>query len=185
MIRINLLPVKEVKKYPEIRQELSIVVLSYVLISLIFLYTFISLNSQKNEFKKELQTVRTELQKYKDTEKKLARLKKEKEIVEKKIKIISNLEKERGKVIKILDILAKNFLADKMWLENLKLDGNKLHIKGIALGNEAVAEFMEKLKESKYFQTIELIKTVKKEIQGFNLTSFSLECKIRPVEKRV
>ncbi|HDD35174.1 MAG TPA: hypothetical protein ENF30_00055, partial [Candidatus Desulfofervidus auxilii] len=116
MIKINLLPAKEVERYPEIRQELSIVILSYILISLVFVYVFINFNTQKKYLKKELQTVRTEIQKFKGVQKKLARLKKEKVICEKKIKVISNLEKEREKVIDILNILAKNFVIDKMWL---------------------------------------------------------------------
>ena len=53
-----------------------------------------------------------------------------------------------------------------------------MSIKGIALGNETVAEFMERLKKTPYFQLVELIKTEKKKIAELSLTKFTLKCSV-------
>ena len=105
-------------------------------------------------------------------------MKKQKRVIEQKIKVVSVLEKERKKAIEVLNALTANFLVNKMWFEELTLEGNQLSIKGIALGNETVAEFMERLKRTPYFQLIELIKTEKKKIAELSLTKFTLKCNI-------
>jgi type IV pilus assembly protein PilN len=178
MIKINLLPREEVKAVPEVKREFSIVFLFYILLALVGSYLALSLNSQKTTLKKELQSVQTELNKYKDIQRKLAGLKNKKKVIKQKIKVVSVLEKERGKAIEVLNTLTAKILVDKMWVEELKLEGNRLSIKGIALGNETVAEFMERLKKTPNFQVVELIKTEKKKVSEVSLTSFTLECNI-------
>ncbi len=178
MIKINLLPREEIKAVPDIKREVSIIFLLYILLALIGAYFVMSINSQKTSLKKELQSLQIELAKYQDIQKKLTDLKKQKKIIEQKIKVVSALEKERKKVIEVLNALTANFLVNKMWFEELTLEGNQLSIKGIALGNETVAEFMERLKKTPYFQLVELIKTEKKKIAELSLTKFTLKCSV-------
>jgi len=179
MIRINLLSLHEIKTHLDIKREFSIVILSYILVFLSILYLFFNLNAQKRRIKTELNSVQTEIRQYKDVQTKLSALKKEKRLIEQKLKVISILEAERKKVVAVLDVLADNFLINKMWFEELNLKGDDLNIKGIALGNEAIAEFMRKLKKAPYFKSVNLIKTEKKNVQQINLTGFSLNCKIK------
>ncbi|HEC50219.1 MAG TPA: hypothetical protein ENI40_03570 [Candidatus Desulfofervidus auxilii] len=185
MIKINLLPREEIKAVPDIKREVSIVFLFYILLILVGAYLFININGKISTLKKELQSAQIELAKYKDIQKKLANLKKQKEIIEQKIKVVSVLEKERKKAIEVLNALTANFLVNKMWFEELTLEGNQLSVKGIALGNETVAEFMERLKKIPYFQVVELIKTEKKKIAELNLTKFTLKCNIRIIGEKV
>ena len=126
----------------------------------------------------KVKTVNMETQKYKSIEEKLKTLKKKKRIIEEKIQIVSNLEKSRKKLLAILDTISENFLVDKMWLEELEIEDNKVHIKGVALGNESIAEFMKRLETTPLFQKVDLIKTQKEKVQQINLTSFELDCKI-------
>ncbi|CAD7771994.1 MAG: Fimbrial assembly protein (PilN) [Candidatus Methanoperedenaceae archaeon GB50] len=185
MIKINLLPREEIKAVPDIKREVSIVFLFYILLILVGAYLFININGKISTLKKELQSAQIELAKYKDIQKKLTDLKKQKEIIEQKIKVVSVLEKERKKAIEVLNALTANFLVNKMWFEELTLEGNQLSVKGIALGNETVAEFMERLKKIPYFQVVELIKTEKKKIAELNLTKFTLKCNIRIIGEKV
>ncbi|MDL1970562.1 MAG: PilN domain-containing protein [Candidatus Desulfofervidaceae bacterium] len=142
-------------------------------------YFFFNLNAQKKEIKTELKTVQTEIDRYKNVQRRLSALKKKKRLIEQKLKVVSLLKVKRKKVVKVLNILADNFLIDKMWFEELNLKGNNLDIKGIALGNEAIAEFMRNLKRAPCFKSVDLIKTEKKSVQKINLTGFSLNCKIK------
>ena len=56
MIKINLLPREEIKAVPNIKREVFIIFLFYILLVLIGAYLIISINSQKTTLKKELQS---------------------------------------------------------------------------------------------------------------------------------
>lgn len=179
MIRINLLSSQEIKTHLDIRTELSIVVLSYILVLLSMFYFFLHLNNQKRKIRTELNVVQTKMQDYKDVQKRLSVLKKEKDLIAQKLKVVSHLKAERKKAVAVLDALADNFLIDKMWFEALNLKGDDLSIKGIALGNEAIAEFMRNLKKAPCFKEVDLVETKKRSVYNINLTGFNLKCKIR------
>ncbi len=178
MIRINFIPTKEIEWLKDIKRELTILFLSCILIFSMGMYLTIKLNHKSNNLRSQLETTQMELKKYEGIEKKLAQLKKEKEIMEQKSKIISDLGKQRMYVTSILREVITQFPVGKMWFEELALDGTNLTIKGVALDNEVIAEFMRRLKKSAYFVQIELIKTEKKQIKELNLKSFNLECKL-------
>jgi type IV pilus assembly protein PilN len=185
MIKINLLPQEEIKAYVDIKREIALVILSYIFIIFVLFYTFNNLHTRQKVLRAKVKTVNMETQKYKSIEEKLKTLKKKKRIIEEKIQIVSNLEKSRKKLLAILDTISENFLVDKMWLEELEIEDNKVHIKGVALGNESIAEFMKRLETTPLFQKVDLIKTQKEKVQQINLTSFELECKIlyHPTQK--
>ncbi len=178
MIKINLLPQKEIKAYVDIKREIFIVILSYTLIVLVLTYISINLHTQQKALRGRLYALNTQIQKYKSIDKKLKALKQKKKIVEKKIRIVSNLEKDRKKILAVLEAISENFLVGKMWFEDLEIKGDRVHIKGVALGNESIAEFMKGLKHTILFQKVDLIKSQKRKVQNLNLTSFELECKI-------
>jgi len=178
MIKINLIPSKEIEKFEDIKRELTIFILLCLLIFSIAMYLTINLKNEKNKIRYQLKTIQTELKNYQGIEKKLIQLKKEKRIIEKKLKIISDLKKQRGYVVSILRELVAQFPVGKMWFEELELNGTNLTIKGVALDNEVIAEFMRRLKRSTYFIQVELIKAEKRQIQDLNFKSFTLECKL-------
>lgn len=178
MIRINLIPLKEVERLENIKRELSMLLLSCILIFSLITYFAVNLNNKVKNMKSQLEATQMELKKYEGIEKKLAQLEKEKKTVEQKLKIVSNLRKQRNYVISILRELVARFPVRKMWFEELTLNGTNLTIKGVALDNEIIAEFMRRLKKSTYFIQVELIKTEKKQIEESNLKSFTLECKL-------
>jgi len=178
MIRINLIPTKEIEWFENIKRELTILLLSCILIFSVIIYFAVNLNSKIRNIKSQLEATQIELKKYEGIEKKLAQLEKEKKTVEQKLKIVSNLGKQRNYVISILQELVARFPVRNMWFEELTLNGTNLTIKGVALDNEIIAEFMRRLKKSTYFIQVELIKTEKKQIEELNLKSFTLECKL-------
>lgn len=178
MIRINLIPTKEIEWFEDIKRELTILLLSCILIFSVIIYFAVNLNNKIRNIKSQLEATQIELKKYEGIEKKLAQLEKEKKTVEQKLKIVSNLGKQRNYVISILRELVARFPVKSMWFEELTLNGTNLTIKGVALDNESIAEFMRRLKKSTYFIQVELIKTEKKQIEELNLKSFTLECKL-------
>ncbi len=175
MIRVNLLPKGEIETYAGIKQEVSIVLLSYMLMGLLILYLSMSVNTQQKRLKAKLNVLNLEINKYKDVEKKIAEYKKQKKVIQQKIKVISNLKRDRKRPLLILNALTSNFLTGKMWFEELTIKGNNLDIKGIALSNESIAEFMKRLKKTALFKRVDLIKTEKRKVQTYELTGFELK----------
>ena len=159
MIKINLLPQEEIKTYVGIKREIALAILSYIFIIFVLFYIFNNLHARQKVLRAKVKALNMQIQKYKSIEEKIKTLKKKKRIIEEKIRIVSNLEKSRKKLLAILDTISENFLLDKMWLEELKVEDNEVHIKGIALGNESIAEFMKRLETTPLFQKVDLIKT--------------------------
>ena len=65
-----------------------------------------------------------------------------------------------------------------MWLTALTQQGNVLSLTGIALDNQTVADFMDKLKTSPFVQNVELSNSSLRKISDRNLKEFSLTCAI-------
>ena len=63
-----------------------------------------------------------------------------------------------------------------MWLTSLTLRGSNISIKGIALDNKTVADFMTRLEDSKLYSNINLQTVNQKIILKYNLKSFDISC---------
>ena len=64
----------------------------------------------------------------------------------------------------------------RLWLTSFEASGEKVNIKGIALDNKTIADFMSRLEESKLYNNVNL-KTIKQQKVGkLNLKHFEIEC---------
>jgi type IV pilus assembly protein PilN len=104
------------------------------------------------------------------------KFKKDQELMERKIAIIENLEKNRKDPIRILDELAIELPAGKIWLTKLEKNGNNLKLEGVAVNNTAVALFMKTLEGSSLIKSVDLVSSRKITIVDSKLMSFVLSC---------
>ena len=64
----------------------------------------------------------------------------------------------------------------RLWLTSFEASGEKVNIKGIALDNKTIADFMSRLEESKLYSNVNL-KTIKQqEVNKLNLKHFEIGC---------
>jgi type IV pilus assembly protein PilN len=70
-----------------------------------------------------------------------------------------------------------------MWLTNLLMNGRNISIKGIALDNKTVADFMTRLEDSKLYTNINLQTVNQKTIRKYNLKSFDISCTRADIQK--
>jgi len=183
MVRINLLPVREIKRRARAKRQITLFALAMVgLLVLLGAIGFLQASKAK-QLQQELTKIRQEKQRYDKVLKQIKQLEKDKKLLEKKIDIIHRLKKESSLTVHILDEIANRTPTKRMWLTSLTQKGSNLTLKGMALDNRTIAAYMEELKKSPYIKDVSLTNSSLKQYAGRNLKSFSLTCSIGVPEK--
>lgn len=174
MIRINLLPYREEKRKADIKRQVIFIVgiflLFFIIVGSLQLFMTLSVNSLQAEVK----SAETRLAILTKITGDLDKFKKDKELLEKKIAIIENLEKGRTLPVHILDEFAERIPVGKVWLVTIKKSDDALLVEGVAIDNPAVALFMTQLERSSYFQSVDLISSEQTLISNVKLMTFTL-----------
>jgi type IV pilus assembly protein PilN len=181
MIRINLLPFRTERKKENVRRQLSLFLLSLILVLIVLVYYNFSLGSKIGKLNNKIAATNAELNRYEEINKEIARIKKTLENLKKKMAVIDQLESDRHAPVRLLDMLTKVLITQRMWLVSLDDQENTVIINGIALDNKTVADFMVGLQNCGLFSSVNL-KTVKhQEVQKSKLKGFQIICtKIAP-----
>lgn len=179
MIRINLLPFRAAKKRENIKRQISIYVLTVVLLFCGVAYEYMDLDRELNEAKNKQQSLQKELAAFEKTLKQIAELEKKIKEVKTKLGVIKDLEKKKTGPVHLLDEIAMAVPREKLWLNSLSESAGVLRIAGTAMDNETVALFMTTLEKSDYIHSVELVNTKLLHLaqQRLNVAEFSLECK--------
>jgi type IV pilus assembly protein PilN len=182
MIRINLLKPgkKEVSgaptaPEPEFREKkrqfpyMLIFLLVIVLIGALFLLQKRELDNEKallEDAKAEKQSLQYVLTKLEDLER-------QKQVLSRKINLITRLKSRQGIGVIIMDELSKN-LPDWVWLTEVDFKDYNLLIKGKSLSNNLIADYISNLEESKYFNNVDLISSTLREVRNNKYLEFSM-----------
>ena len=178
MLKINLLPVRQLKKRVQATQQLVGMVLLLLLV-LAFLAAIGIFQTQKiNRLQADIAQLNKEKDSYAPTLKKIADLKKDREELTRKTDIINTLKTDSSLTVRVLDEVASKVDNQRMWLESLQQDRGTLKLTGIALDDQTVAQFMDNLKESPFVQDVALSGSSQKSVSGRNLKSFELNCTV-------
>lgn len=178
MLRINLLPVRQLKKRAKARNQIISAIVA--LCSLLVLLGFVGV-LQKRTISATQATIADLTKKKDDFGPMLAEielLKNQKQELERKTAVINKLRTESSITVRVLDEVAKNVDNSRLWLESLSQQSASLSLTGVALDNETVAQFMDKLKASKVIADVNLTSSSLKVISGRSLKSFVMTCSI-------
>jgi type IV pilus assembly protein PilN len=194
MIRINLLPYRAARKKENIRKQIGIFFLSLLVVVAILLFYNMRLQKTIDVLNTKIAENKTMLAKFEKQAKEVDRIKKAFNNLEKKTKVIENLETKRNDAVFLLDNMTKVVaehtlvsgpasLADKdktlvkrLWFTNFEAKGNKIGIKGIAMDNKTVADFMTRLESSKLYKNVNLKTLKQQKTSKLNLKSFDINC---------
>jgi type IV pilus assembly protein PilN len=150
MIRINLLPLRAKKRKVTVRHfflaYLATLGVTIALIGGIWVYQEARIHSLNNQ----LAQVKSEVDKYAKYEPLLQEVIRKKQLIEKKLEIIKDLQRDRDTIARLMALISAEIPAEKIWLEKLVQSGNGMTLDGVALSNEAIAEFMRNLESSPY-----------------------------------
>jgi len=179
MIKVNLFPFRAARIKENIRRQVTIYILSVIFLLLASSYFYLDLNNKVKTLREEQDVKQKELDSFKDTNTRIAALKKTIAEVEIKLKTIERLEKGKTGPVELLDDISTSVPEDKLWLTTLKEQKGTLILNGAAMDNETVADFMDRLKNTKSINSVQLVRTRQKKMQGFDLSlkDFSLNAK--------
>lgn len=168
MIQINLLPVREWRRKEVVRQQISIYLLSMVLIIISIVGTFGYLETyigNKEKQKANLEKRKTELA---YVEKALQESKDNQQLISTKFSTIEKLQISRGNLIDLLNRLVLNVPNDRIWFDDMDYRGSIITIKGNAMDNQSVALFMKKMEFTEIFKNIALVSTERKRLAQYD-----------------
>jgi Tfp pilus assembly protein PilN len=182
MIRINLLKPesKEFKEGPaapgpEFKARKAFPFTSIFILLLVVLLgaAFFLQKRMISQERTRLQTAQAEKKKLEYVVAKLAELEKQKAVYERKISLIRQLRAQQDSAVVILDELSKS-LPDWVWLTDLNCQGQMIQIKGNALSNNLIADYIYNLESSPHFADVNLISSTQKTGRGAEYMEFSL-----------
>jgi type IV pilus assembly protein PilN len=144
MIRINLLPVRQVKKREMGRQVLILFGVVLVLGVLLNYLWYSSRSSVQEGASRKLAATRQQIAELEKVIGEVNNLNKRKEEVEKKLTVLGNLRKSRAGPVKMMDALA-TATPKKVWLKDFEEKQNAVRLSGTAMSHDDVAELMRGL----------------------------------------
>ena len=172
MIRINLLPFRAARKKENVRRQISIFLLSFVFLLAVVIYYNVNLNQQIDRLKVKNKETTAQLAKYNEKNKEIADIKKKLTLLNKKIDVINDLNGSRTDA---LESMTQLIIPDRMWFTSFTLKGGNIALKGVALDERTIADFMKNLEGS--YANVTLKSMQQKAIPGKNvkLKDFSFE----------
>lgn len=163
MAHINLLPWREERRKEQLRQFLTMLGLSVVLMALIILAVhlqynrMISAQSGRNDYlKREISSVEKQIRE-------IDNLAKDKKSLLARMEVIQKLQRNRPGIVHLFEEMVK-VIPEGVYLTSLKQEDDKLTITGVAQSNARVSAFMRNIDVSEWLSNpqLEIIKTEKK-----------------------
>jgi len=158
MIKINLLPearVERVQKSPMISLGMTDLN-NYILVGCLVIglavvgFTYWRLSSRQAELRRELVEAQNEFRELEPIIKQVEDFKKRTENLQHRIDVINRLKDNQYGPVRIMDEVSKA-LPDLLWLESMNLAGSTVAVRGRALNETAVANFIANLAASPFF----------------------------------
>ena len=192
MIRINLLPFRAARRRENIRRQISIFLLSFIFTSIALFYYHMQLNLQLVELKTQSEDVKSKLKIFQNKAQEVDQIKEALDTLKKKIDTIKTLEMHRREPVRLMEAMTEVVIPQRMWFtdfaEKKIVDDAKaetigiVEIKGIALDNKTVADFMTELENLGVFVSVNLTTLKQVTIQKLNVKGFEIACEKIPLE---
>ena len=177
MIRVNLLP-KTVRVTGD-RDWRSLgggAVAGLVVLGMLFAWW--SVSSQARSLQSEITSMQAELKELEIVAKQVDRFKKEKKLLEERLKVIQTLLASQSVPVHLLQALSEQ-LTDEIWLTSVTKTGTKLTIRGYSFTDFGVANFMTRLGQTApLLQDVELVVSEQAEVQQTTLKKFEIVCRM-------
>ena len=115
----------------------------------------ISVNSEEREWRVKNEEADQELERLKEIRAKGEEFTAQKQLLENKIGLITQLKQRQAVPVHILDQLSRN-LPDFLWLDNMTASNDQISVAGKATTYNAVSNFYENLAQSGQFSSVSL-----------------------------
>lgn len=178
MVKINLLSKQELKKKPRISSgggggELWIGLFAIIAVLAVIFLTHTNQAGKIKSTQAKIATTENKIAELKDVEEKVEDFKKKNEELQKRIQVIAELEQKRSGPLFVLDSLS-SAIPERAWVSQFQSKGQGAIIKGIAWNEFTVADFLESLEASEYFNNVQIKSIQKKEYNNLALRDFEI-----------
>ncbi|HQN64776.1 MAG TPA: PilN domain-containing protein [Methylophilus sp.] len=178
MIRINLLPHRQIKRAERQRQFGLMALMSLVAAGAVVFVGWTYLSAQKDAQLDRNGRLETAIVKL---DKEIADIKTLKEqinaLLERK-QVVENLQTNRSQAVVVLDELARQ-LPEGMYFTSIKQTGNVITLQGVADTNARVATLVRNLSVSNWMESPNLVEIKAIMINGVKQNEFTLNVKIK------
>lgn len=174
MIRINLLPIKQIRAEGGRRRDLFIGAMALGLTAAVILGAHFYQSYRMSKLETEITGVRAEIKALDIKVKLFGELQKKVKEYESKHKIIEDLNRRKIGPVRVMESLSAATPAT-LWVTEFKETGGKLLITGLALDNQTVADFLKALAAFYYFKEVELVETTEAGAASGPLKKFSVK----------
>ena len=144
MIRINLLPVRQVQKREQGRQFLVLMVGMFVIASAANGYWYVWMDGKREAAQRRLDDTNARIDQLEKVIGEVTNLQKRKKEVEEKLAVLEKLTRQRAGPVKLLDALA-TAIPKKVWLTSFDEKGGAATMVGTAESFDDVSVFMRGL----------------------------------------
>ena len=178
MININLLPIRQIKQRIRIRKEALALIGGFLLLLVVLWIVGYSQAVKIDGLQKKKAHRQAEKRKYNAVLAQINRIKKERNLLRTKLKVIERLKENSQLPVRILDEIAKLTPPSRMWLKSLSMTNNVITLSGIALDNATIAQYMEQIKLSPFFNEADLANSSMIKVADKKLKSFTLSVRL-------
>lgn len=178
MIKINLLPKKQIRKRPaRSGGELWIGLFTIIAVLAVIYLTHSNQVSKIENTQAKINSTQKQIDDLKDVEQKVEDFKKKNQELEERIKLIAELEKMRSGPLLVVDALS-SAIPERAWINEFESKGETASIKGIAWNEFTVADFLKSLENSKQFDDVEIKSIEKEEFNDLVVREFEISSKL-------
>jgi len=181
MIRINLLPFRAARKKENIRRQVSIFILSLILVVIVAAWLNYLLSGKIESLNRQVAETTEQVEKYNKINQEIAEIKKKLDILNQKIEVIKSLDLTRKAPVELLADMSKLVIEKRMWLTGLEEKAGSVKVVGIALDNPTIAEYMTRIESSLKYVDVKLMSINQDtSVKGLKLKNFDIKFRIAP-----
>ena len=147
MAHINLLPWREERRKEQLRQFLTLLGLSVILVILIILAIHLQYNRMISAQEARNQYLKNEITAVEKQIREINNIAKEKKRLLARMEVIQQLQRDRPGIVHLFDQMVK-VIPEGIYLNSLKQSGKKLTLKGVAQSNARVSAYMRNIDAS-------------------------------------
>jgi type IV pilus assembly protein PilN len=177
MIRINLLPVKELKAEVDRRREVMIATVSLVVTVAAILGIYLYQLHRVSTLEKDLAELRSELQVFNVKVKEVGIIQGKIKEYQGKLQVLESINKKKSGPLGVMESLSAA-TPSALWLTEFRETGGNVTITGVAMGNQTIAEFLKTLGSYAFFKETELVETTQSEQPGMPPRRFAIKSKL-------
>ena len=174
MIKINLLPVRQIRRRRETRRHVAIYGITVAFVGAVLIAWMFIVDGKINSMKKEVAKLQQKKASFQPLLNEIDKLKKDKQNLETKLGVIDSLKEGTQITVRVLDEVAARIPINRIWLKDFKYQTGRLSVKGIALDNATIANYMNSMNASDFFSNADLESSSQTIIAEKKLQSFSI-----------